>query len=457
MENSSAISSFGRAHNTKPLPVPRASLPDLWRCFTWGLDAYRSLDIGWHLMRKYGDIVQLYAPPLFPPTYFCLDPHSIKHIQLHADFEVSTTYPSRLLETWLGAESMTILATPAAPEKRRRYYDPVFNRRAIYERTAQALRREVDRMLDVLERGCKDGQTVNITDEAWTLWLRVLVALLSPGSEDRLGDAAFAELRRTLEFSGSELTRSYFSRTGRYQLKKGRETFERLSRRLIDHSLRDRKETQDPREGVIARIAEVMGTKDDPLVEYVISWVAGGDGSIAHWLGSMMYVLGEHPDVSDRIHAEAVAADFANTTTVDVEKLPWLNAAYLEVGRLWVGVPVFRQRAIRRTQVGPYWLDPGIDVIGFTHVANRHPGFWERPDEFEPARFLGDRRTQQPPLHNFGYGSRPCSASHLTTAIVQYATARIIERYRLHRVSAVRQKGFPVSPDGDVILRLSKR
>jgi cytochrome P450 len=429
----------------------------LWRCFTWGLDAYRSLDIGWHLMRKYGDIVQLHAPPLFPSTYFCFDPDSIKHIQLHSDFEVSTTYPSRILESWLGAESMTLLATPAAPEKRRRYYDPVFNRRAIYERAASALRREVDRMLDAMERGQRDGTAINITDLAWDLWLRVLVALLAPGGEDRLGDATFAELRRTLEFSGSEITRSYFSLTGRDQLKRGRETFERLSRRLIDHSLRDSTANPESREGVIAKIAETMGVKDDPMVEYVISWIAGGDGAIAHWLSSLIYVLGEHPDVADRIHAEVVEVDFAHTTTVDVEKLPWLNAAFLEVGRLWVGVPVFRQRAVRRTQVGPYSLEPGIDIVGFTHVANRHPDFWERPDEFDPARFLGDRRAKQPPLHNFGYGSRPCSASHLTTAIVEYATARIVERYRLHRVSAVRQKGFPVSPDGDVVLRVSRR
>src|SRR5262245_54676701 len=187
-----------------------ASLVDLLRLFVASRDRCAIISEISRIHERLGDVISVELwPVLRDRLYFLANPHHIKHIQCSDDFQISRTRVTSILEHWIGAESMTIYSGADAQEKRHTLYDPVFNRRIVHEQYMEIIAQQIDAMMGSIARCVATDQPVNMTDESWKLWLRVLFCVLTPSA--RPTEADLAEFRALLEVSGKSITSLFFS------------------------------------------------------------------------------------------------------------------------------------------------------------------------------------------------------------------------------------------------------
>jgi cytochrome P450 len=86
-------------------------------------------------------------------------------------------------------------------------------------------------------------------------------------------------------------------------------------------------------------------------------------------------------------------------------------------------------------------------------VTHRHPEFWERAEEFDPARFEPDRVAARHPFAYFPFGAGPrrCVADQLSLFAMQLVVATLISRVRLRLAPS-----FEPKRDLEFILRPAK-
>ena len=84
-------------------------------------------------------------------------------------------------------------------------------------------------------------------------------------------------------------------------------------------------------------------------------------------------------------------------------------------------------------------------------LAHRHPGFWPRPDRFDPARFLpgGQRPRPKFAFFPFGGGPRICIGNHMAMLEGPLALAALVAALSVHaRAEANRSCPTRRSPCG---------
>lgn len=107
------------------------------------------------------------------------------------------------------------------------------------------------------------------------------------------------------------------------------------------------------------------------------------------------------PEVLGRILDEIAAAGRADAP------LPYLDATIKEVLRLRPIIPLLGRRLAQPVTLREFEIPTGTYVLPCVYLANRHPGHWERADEFVPERFL-DKKPDPYLWIPFGGGARRC-------------------------------------------------
>jgi cytochrome P450 len=132
------------------------------------------------------------------------------------------------------------------------------------------------------------------------------------------------------------------------------------------------------------------------------------------------------------------------------ERLVETRAVIEEAIRLYPPLAAISRAAIAADELLGCPIKPGSMVVIAPYVLHRHRLLWERPDEFEPNRFLGaardriDRFAYLP----FGVGPRICIGSVFALQEATIVVATVMRHFRLELVP-----GRPVWPVLRVTLR----
>nr|AJD25150.1 cytochrome P450 CYP71A59 [Salvia miltiorrhiza] len=117
----------------------------------------------------------------------------------------------------------------------------------------------------------------------------------------------------------------------------------------------------------------------------------------------------------------------------DVEKMPYLKAAFKEGLRLHAPTPLLLPReSTRDTNVLGYDIARGTHVMINAWAINRDPSSWEDPEEFLPERFLDssiDLRGQHLQFIPFGAGRRGCPGITFALAAGELALAKLVHKF----------------------------
>lgn len=198
------------------------------------------------------------------------------------------------------------------------------------------------------------------------------------------------------------------------------------------------------------------------------SLLVAGYETVSANTASCVFCLAKYPHVQERVRQEVNAAyekhgSFSYDTISD---LPYTVQTIFETLRMYSPVVAFTSRKVS----GDYrykdlTLPKGLSIMSCTQQIHMDPSIWERPEEFDPERFLPEQRSSRHPLafQPYGIGPRNCVGMRLAQLEMTLILAKLVHRYRLH-LSSRHENGelkrktqfFMASPKDGVWVRIEK-
>ncbi|WP_147265141.1 MULTISPECIES: cytochrome P450 [unclassified Micromonospora] len=169
---------------------------------------------------------------------------------------------------------------------------------------------------------------------------------------------------------------------------------------------------EDPETGQALSIEEIR--------DQVLVFLLAGHETTSAGLAFTMHLLGRHPDVQERVAAEAATGDGE-----------LVRAAVLEGMRLYP--PVYSMERMSETDVvvSGHRIPANTKVVLAPWVTHRHPEFWPDPERFEPDRFLGRQERPRYAYFPFGGGPRSCIGEHFALLEMTVLLSALLARYRV--------------------------
>jgi len=161
-----------------------------------------------------------------------------------------------------------------------------------------------------------------------------------------------------------------------------------------------------------AASAESYVVTDRQIRDDLITLFITGAENPRNALTWTLYLLGRHPEVAQRVRDEvhAAGAGDGEITLETLQRLPYTMQVYKEALRLYPPGYAFGRRAIADVRIGPIDIVAGTEVVVSPYALHRRAALFERPLEFDPARFDKKRESERHPCAflPFGVGPRGC-------------------------------------------------
>jgi cytochrome P450 len=150
------------------------------------------------------------------------------------------------------------------------------------------------------------------------------------------------------------------------------------------------------------------GLTPKAIRDQLVTFIVAGHETVASTLTWALGLLAQDRSVQDRLAAEVdrVAGD-RPLEFGDLAELPFTRAVVDEALRLYPPAWLITRNSLQADELGGFQVPGGALVILSPWLLHRHRDRWDRPEQFDPDRFLtgrADRETFIP----FGAGPRQC-------------------------------------------------
>jgi cytochrome P450 len=142
------------------------------------------------------------------------------------------------------------------------------------------------------------------------------------------------------------------------------------------------------------------GMDDQQLFDECFTLLAAGHETTANAMTFLWYLLGEHPEIADRLRVDL-------QTGAPLEQIPLLRNIVSETLRLYPPAWSMARQAQADVTLGGYRIPRKATLLIAPWVVHRDPRWWTEPERFDPDRWL----TAKPPRYAFipfGGGPRQC-------------------------------------------------
>jgi cytochrome P450 len=167
---------------------------------------------------------------------------------------------------------------------------------------------------------------------------------------------------------------------------------------------------------------------DEDISNDLLIFMLAGHDTTATALTYSLWVLGHHPDVQDRVAAEAAAIGDRELTPDDVSRLSYTVQVLHESLRLCPPAAGVARLATRDIAVDGYRVQAGTLVAVGIYGLHHDPAIWPDPMVFDPDRFSPEKsksRNRWEFLPFLG-GGRPCIGEHFARLETTLALATIV-------------------------------
>jgi cytochrome P450 len=388
-----------------------------------------SLDRMREIYSRLGDAYRVWAPGRGSHTWVFNHPDDVRRILITNWRNYTKGVGFDRIKILLG--NGIIVSEGEFWKRQRRMLQPTFHRR-ILARFDRVIARANDRLLAQWEQHCTRGEPVNVTNDMSTMTLEIILRVLFGDDLDAMvppgGGNPFAVLT---DESTRDLRFAY--------------EFRKLTT-LIGKVIAARRAAGAAPAGdapdyismlLNARDKETgTGMTDREIIDEVSTLIIAGHETTASALNWTWYLLGEHPRVEAKLHAEIDAApDQTLASLQSLEALNYTNHVIRESLRLYPPAWVISRRSIEADTLGGYSVPPGTDVFFSPWFVHRHPQYWSDPDEFLPERFeQSDDDRPKLAYVPFSAGPHHCIGETLSIFEMLAHLNRFTRRFLLRRV-----------------------
>ncbi|MGW3496401.1 bifunctional albaflavenone monooxygenase/terpene synthase [Streptomyces sp. NPDC001020] len=385
-------------------------------------------------LRDHGDVVRLRLGP--KTVYAVTTPDLTGALALSTDYQIG----GALWESLEGLLGKQGVATTNGPlhRRQRRAIQPAFRREAIpaygpiMEEEAYAL---VDRW--------GSRQAIDVTAESFRVAVRVVARCLMRGSYmDERSDRICAALA-TLFSSMYQRMVLPLGPLYRLPLPANREFNRALAdlHLLVDEIIAARRASGQKPDDLLTALLEAKDENGEPIGEQeihdqVVAIVTAGSETVGSMVMSLLQVLTDHPEHTDKIRDEVktVVGD-RPVSFDDVRKLTHTVNVIVEAMRLRPAVWILTRRAVTDAELGGYRIPAGADVVYSPYAIQRDPRSYDRHTKFDPDRWLPERSKDVPKhaMSPFGVGNRKCPGDHFSMAELTLVTAVVASSFRFEQ------------------------
>ena len=434
-------------------PVPRTPLSYQRR-----IQAIQEIHTGCEVFRDAGGpVTEVSIAPrrLMPPFVIVTSPRGARDVLTATFPTVDRDFPFMTEQRELNGGSLLNFPHESWIG-RRRLLQPVF--------TKQRLSRLSEQMYEIAAQcaaSWRDRTEVDLDRDGRRITMRVLGRSIMAFEPDQDTDALVEPMRR---ISG------YIAARGRAPLKLPRwvptparrnaQAFNDFAHGLAADILRSCRADPDRDAPLVRAMIEATDPttgrpmSDDDICHELVIFLASGLETTATTLAYALWALGRHPEVQERVAAEAHAVEEAVFIADPRGQLPYTTMVVQEALRLGGPTPAIMRVARTDMEVDGHHVPSGSQLVVGIYALHRDPRLWTDPSTFDPSRFAPENaahidRWQYLP---FGGGPRSCIGEHfaLTAAVLELAA--VVRQVEIVATAPT----FPISapltivPDGPI-------
>jgi cytochrome P450 len=395
------------------------------------IKAVRTFHTGCETLRDAGGPVTQLAPTwLLPPFVITTSPEGARDVLSRSDPFVSRSQPiydehRRLL----GGSLLNFEHDAWLP--RRRALQPLFTKQRVMQFATH-----MAGCADDLSHAWADGAEVDLDYECRRLTLQVLARSVLGLDLDARASAQLGEpLHTAANYVSGRALRPvhapwWLPTTARRRARVACATFHGLADDILQASRAD--PTRDA--PLVRALLDVVdpdtgrALSDEDIRREMVVFLQAGYDTTATALTYALWALGRHPELQERVAAEAAAVGDRPLTADDVPRLGYTGQVLNEALRLCPPAPVASRMVTKDFDVDGYRVEAGSWVVVGIYAMQRDPALWDRPLVFDPDRFSRsiskDRdRWQYLP---FGGGPRSCIGDHFAMLEATLGLATIV-------------------------------
>lgn len=162
------------------------------------------------------------------------------------------------------------------------------------------------------------------------------------------------------------------------------------------------------------------GLTDDLIRDQMLTMLIAGHDTSTALLAWTFALLGEHPDIHQRLIEELDASD----------KSPLLDQVIKESLRLYPPIHIGNRRVAEEMDFGEGKVPAGERMFYSIYLTHRDPEIWENPDSFCPERFAHGRKTPPFSYVPFGGGPRACIGAAFGQAEARIVLSHLLRNYQ---------------------------
>lgn len=190
------------------------------------------------------------------------------------------------------------------------------------------------------------------------------------------------------------------------------------------------------------------------IQEEVDTFMFEGHDTTAVATSWAVHMIGSHPEVQKKLHAE-IDSVFGSSNrqlkSEDLGELKYLECIIKETLRLFPSVPFFSRRVSEDIEVAGYKLPKGSSCSVFTYLVHRDERFYPDPEKFDPDRFLPENSAERHPYAfiPFSAGKRNCIGQRFALMEEKIILANIFRRFEVKSLKTTEE----ITPSAELVLR----
>jgi cytochrome P450 len=172
---------------------------------------------------------------------------------------------------------------------------------------------------------------------------------------------------------------------------------------------------------------------DEDISSELLIFMLSGHDTTATMLTYALWELGHHPEIQDRVAAEAASIGDRELTPGDLARLGYTTQVINESLRLCPPAAGVGRVALADIAVDGYRVQAGSIVAVGINALHRDPALWERPLVFDPDRFSPPNSANRDRWQfiPFAAGPRSCIGEHFAMMVTTLALATIARSSRI--------------------------
>jgi cytochrome P450/nitrite reductase/ring-hydroxylating ferredoxin subunit len=212
---------------------------------------------------------------------------------------------------------------------------------------------------------------------------------------------------------------------------------------------------------LLARDARGQPFSDDTILGNAMTMLLAGEDTTANTLAWAVHELCDNDQAIASLRAETdrlLAPQTIPETAASAHDLVYAGAIANETLRLRPVAPLLYLESNQKTTLGDLEIETGQGVILLMRPASVDPNRYDRPSEFRPERWHGDKA--DPSFMPFGSGPRICPGRSLALLEMKVVLGALYHNFSVSRVGkrddVIEVSKFTMQPEG-LRVRLSPR